>query len=769
MSGTAIELTRAFRNFSRSAAVVLIATLGPSLTPDNIAHAQPAGLAETQPHKLPDPLTKQAIRDYVSRLSDEQARQTLLGRLDAEAESRTRIDAADEPALPEMLTSWSQVLGAFLIDKMTRLQDLPRRVTVSARNFLGARPGHHIATFLALFAAACCAGTGAAWLTARSTISFRKSIAAPDRQRPGARFGAAAASLAVRAANPLVFVLVAATTANVLLGGQAADLAVARLILAAIVAIWLTWEAIRFVLAPGQPNLRLVAVDDATATFLSRRAIVAATILAIGDAVLRWIGEFSPAESETLIPFWTFTIAHVLIGVSIWQARDGLARAMGSQDDGTSAAHVRLARAWPVVAVVFAGVQWLAVEFLIATGHEEGISLTAIYGSLVLFLLVPAFDRLINASAGAACPVASSRDAALRAAQTRTRLALVRAGRIVAGLALVAALLWLWDIDLLLSGPAAPVAGALIQAALLALAAYGAWEAVGVVLDRQLAHDQATLALDPDADADFEGGREGSRVGTLLPLVKWTVQIFIATFAGLAILSALGINTTSLLAGAGIIGIALGFGAQTLVRDIISGLFFLIDDAFRKGEYIDVGSVKGTVEHISIRSLQLRHQNGPLNTIPFGEIKHLTNLSRNWVIMKLPLRLTYDTDIDRVRKLIKKLGQELLDDEQIGGKFLQPLKSQGVIQMDDSAMIVRVKFKTKPGDQWSIRNKVFARIRELFQREGVKFAHREVTVRVEASADRPEQQLSERDLAGAGARIAIDEMAGKKLVPADSR
>jgi small-conductance mechanosensitive channel len=239
-------------------------------------------------------------------------------------------------------------------------------------------------------------------------------------------------------------------------------------------------------------------------------------------------------------------------------------------------------------------------------------------------------------------------------------------------------------------------------------------------------------------------------------------QIAIAVIVVMVALSALGVNIGPLLAGAGVIGIAIGFGAQTLVRDLVSGLFFLIDDAFRKGEYIDVGEVKGTVEKISVRSFQLRHHLGALHTIPFGEITHLTNFSRDWAMMKLPLRLTYDTDVEKVRKLVKKLGQELLDDPTIGDKFLQPLKSQGVIQMEDSAMIVRVKFMTRPGDQFQVRKKVYARIRELFAQHGIHFAHRFVTVRVAGDDD--------DDVSGAEApRLSEDErkaIAGAVL-PAD--
>jgi small-conductance mechanosensitive channel len=217
-----------------------------------------------------------------------------------------------------------------------------------------------------------------------------------------------------------------------------------------------------------------------------------------------------------------------------------------------------------------------------------------------------------------------------------------------------------------------------------------------------------------------------------------------------------GINVGPLFAGAGIVGVAVGFGSQALVRDIFAGAFFLFDDAFRKGEYLDVGGVKGTVEKISVRSFQLRHHLGALHTIPFGELQVMTNYSRDWVIMKLPLRVTYDTDVEKVRKLIKNLGVELLDDPVIGEDFIQPLKSQGVIEMQDSAMIIRVKFMTKPGDQWLVRKKVYEEIRSLFEREGIRFAHREVTVRL---ADGKVDKLSpqERDAVTAAAHASLEE------------
>jgi small-conductance mechanosensitive channel len=269
---------------------------------------------------------------------------------------------------------------------------------------------------------------------------------------------------------------------------------------------------------------------------------------------------------------------------------------------------------------------------------------------------------------------------------------------------------------------------------------------------------EAEVGDQPEAELGDEGSgaSSASRLATLLPLFRNFILIVLVVTIILIVLMEFGINVGPLFAGAGIVGVAVGFGSQALVRDIFAGAFFLFDDAFRKGEYLDVGGVKGTVEKISVRSFQLRHHLGALHTIPFGELQVMTNYSRDWVIMKLPLRVTYDTDVEKVRKLIKNLGVELLDDPVIGEDFIQPLKSQGVIEMQDSAMIIRVKFMTKPGDQWLVRKKVYEEIRSLFEREGIRFAHREVTVRL---ADGKVDKLSpqERDAVTAAAHASLEE------------
>lgn len=327
-----------------------------------------------------------------------------------------------------------------------------------------------------------------------------------------------------------------------------------------------------------------------------------------------------------------------------------------------------------------------------------------------------------------------------------------RVSGILAFVAGIYALVLIWDTNSKLRSE--PLVESLLDVMVILFIGYIVYHLFRIWIDTRIAEEAPDGA---GAELGDEGGAAGaSRLATLLPLFRGAILAVVVVSIALIALMEMGINVSPLFAGAGVVGLAVGFGAQTLVRDIFSGAFFLIDDAFRKGEYIDIGDVKGTVEKISVRSFQLRHHLGALHTIPFGEIKVLTNYSRDWVIMKLPLRVTYDTDVEKVRKLIKKLGQELLEDPVIGDNFIQPLKSQGVIEMQDSAMIIRVKFMTKPGDQFLVRKRVYEDIRELFAREGIRFAHREVTVRL---ADEDAKTLSpqQREAVAGAVQGAIDD------------
>ncbi len=219
-----------------------------------------------------------------------------------------------------------------------------------------------------------------------------------------------------------------------------------------------------------------------------------------------------------------------------------------------------------------------------------------------------------------------------------------------------------------------------------------------------------------------------SRLTTALPLVRvlsGVAILFLVAFLGM---SQLGVDVTTLLASAGVFGLALSFGSQALVRDIVSGVFFMSDDAFRVGEYIDTGRLKGTVERVTLRSVRLRHQNGQIHTIPFGQLNSISNFSRDWQTVKFNLRLARESDLEKARKTIKRVGQEMLQDPELGKEFLLPLKLQGMAEIADSALVVRLKFTVKPTNPSIIQREALKRIHGAFARDGIEFAAGVITV-----------------------------------------
>src|SRR5262249_18041670 len=161
-----------------------------------------------------------------------------------------------------------------------------------------------------------------------------------------------------------------------------------------------------------------------------------------------------------------------------------------------------------------------------------------------------------------------------------------------------------------------------------------------------------------------------ARTRTLLPALRNMISVTMVLVAGLMVLAALGVEIGPLIAGAGVVGVAVGFGAQTLVKDIISGIFFLFDDAFRAGEYIESGTISATVEAFSVRSVKLRHALGALHTIPLGSLSTITNYSRDWVIDEMLLNVPFDTDLDKVREVVESIGKQLAADKAFGPSII---------------------------------------------------------------------------------------------------
>jgi small-conductance mechanosensitive channel len=287
-------------------------------------------------------------------------------------------------------------------------------------------------------------------------------------------------------------------------------------------------------------------------------------------------------------------------------------------------------------------------------------------------------------------------------------------------------LAWVWGIDLGQMTSRDTVVTRLVRGVLssivILLLADLLWQIVKTQIDWRLKNLQAA------APPGSEEALRQARIRTLLPMFRMAAFIVLATVALLMALSSLGVEIGPLIAGAGIFGVAVGFGSQTLVRDVISGIFYLLDDAFRVGEYIQSGSYKGTVEKLGFRSVKLRHHRGPIFTIPYGQLGAVENMSRDWVIDKMTINVTYDTDLDKAKKIIKQVGKELAADPEVAPNIIEPLKMQGVEQFGDYAIQLRMKMMTRPGEQFVIRRKAYGMLKKAFDENGLKFAFPTVQV-----------------------------------------
>jgi moderate conductance mechanosensitive channel len=292
--------------------------------------------------------------------------------------------------------------------------------------------------------------------------------------------------------------------------------------------------------------------------------------------------------------------------------------------------------------------------------------------------------------------------------------------------AAVLVLAWGWNIDIAdlaqEDTTITRLVAGVLTAIVILLVADLLWQFLKAFIGLQIARAQI------DGVAAPEEIQRRTRLLTLLPVLRNMLFITIAVIAVLMALSAVGVEIGPLLAGAGVVGLAIGFGAQTLVKDIIGGMFYLYDDAFRVGEYIESGNLKGTVESFSLRSVRLRHHDGPVFTVPFGELGTIQNMSRDWVISKMDIGITYDSDVETARKIIKKIGLELAEDPEFKADVMEPLKMQGVQAFGDFAVQLRLKMKTKPGGQFVMRRRALAMIKQAFDENGVKIAFPTVTI-----------------------------------------
>ncbi|MGE0748225.1 MAG: mechanosensitive ion channel domain-containing protein [Rhodospirillales bacterium] len=478
--------------------------------------------------------------------------------------------------------------------------------------------------------------------------------------------------------------------------------------LAALVALRVALAFGRFLFAPAGrlaatgADLRVFPLSSDAARFWYRRLALFAFWLAFGWATLVALETLGLEIAARKVTAYLLGIGLLAVGLeAVWRRPDRPAGA------GRSALSSRCA--FSVLFSVYFALLWLLWV----------ASAVALFWTAVVAAGLPALIGMSRRSIlHLLRPVDPSDDRA--AVPSVAAASLVHGVRALLIIAAAIYLAWVWRFDLVaISGgetTATRMLRSVLDAVVILLVADFAWHVLKAVIDVRLLKAQRV------AEQDADEARRQARLRTLLPIVRNVLFVALIVMGGMMALSALGVEIGPLIAGAGVVGVAIGFGAQTLVKDIISGMFYLLDDAFRIGEYIQSDKYKGTVESFSLRSIKLRHQRGPLYTVPFGELGAVQNMSRDWVIDKLMVGVTFDSDIEKARKLIKQIGLDLAKDPEFAPHVLQPLKMQGIEQLGDFAIQLRMKIMTKPGEQFVIRRKAYALIKKAFDANGIKFA-----------------------------------------------
>jgi small-conductance mechanosensitive channel len=229
-----------------------------------------------------------------------------------------------------------------------------------------------------------------------------------------------------------------------------------------------------------------------------------------------------------------------------------------------------------------------------------------------------------------------------------------------------------------------------------------------------------TEALSPGGPRN-KSRNASTRARTMLPLVRNGLMVSIVMTAAIVTAANLGINVTPLLAGAGVIGLAIGFGAQSLVTDLITGLFILIEDTISVGDWIDVdGGHAGTVEHLSIRTVRLRDGQGAIHAIPFSQIKIVKNLSRDYAYAVFEVRMGFSADVDQVMQLIREVGADLMADFRYRREMLGPIEVWGLDRFDPNWMVVKGQIKTRPLQQWSVARAFNLRLKRKMDEAGIE-------------------------------------------------
>lgn len=514
----------------------------------------------------------------------------------------------------------------------------------------------------------------------------------------------------------------------------------AALGLGAMLFIAMLWGAsVRLLFGERLTTVRLVPISEDTAVRLRVALLRIGRLGFIGLGVL--IALRAIGLPESVYAFLLHLLYLVVAGIAIaliLRLRETVATAIRDWSEHAEGPLARfvparfLARTWHVFAILLVLLHYL-VWALKVPGGLIFLSRATVVTVVILVLarlLVLWIERLFESGV----PIATENEELLQGVQERADRYARPARFMLRALVMVSAtiaILTAWNIgviDWLRSDTGAATVGLLLRVALI----------VGLTI---LAFELTSFVANRIGNARDETGKlaYSNRARTLTSILKnlgYVVFGMIGLFTGL---SQIGVEAAPLLAGAGVIGLAIGFGSQALVKDLITGLFILLGDTVRVGDVVDIGGRAGVVEGMSMRTINLRSYDGSVHTIPYGSVDVVTNLTKEFSFAVLDVGIAYRENTDEVIRVLREIDDRMRKEWPYRRLILEPLDIAGVDQLADSSVVIRMRSKTRPGEQWGIRREFLRRIKLRFDELGIEipFPHQTIYFGVDKAGKAP--------------------------------
>jgi len=475
--------------------------------------------------------------------------------------------------------------------------------------------------------------------------------------------------------------------------------------------------AARVTLSPTSPSLRLMRLDDGTSAywFVWVRRLAILVVYGYFFIEAAYILGLPFRAYREVLELWGLLVLGVTI-VLLMQIRGDVAKLIrGDITTGHLAVfRRRFGDIWHVIAIVLA-IATYGVWSLEVPGGFEFLA-----RAIVLTIVVIVTMRLGNLGIrrGLDRLFALSHELnrnypLLEKRVNRYLPALKKAAQFIVMVVGVFVLLDIWGLGVTAvfeSPEGRELISGLVKIALILAVAVITWEGISALIERSLQTSKM-----PTRRASRR-----TRFQTLLPLLRNVVFVTIAVITTITVLSELGVNVGPLIAGAGVVGLAVGFGAQTLVQDIITGIFILLEDAIAVGDVVDLGGHGGVVEGMTIRSVRLRDIGGDVHIVPFSQVNAVLNRTKEFSYAFLEIGVAYRENVDEVIELLREISEGLRADEEYGQDILEPLEVLGLERFGASSVDIRVRLKTIAMRQWAVRREFNRRIKQVFDERGIE-------------------------------------------------